>query len=350
MKQLLFSLLIFSISFLSVAQSEQAIALVKEGIALHDNGEYAKAIEKYDAALQEDPSFFDAYYEKSYSLFSLQKLDECIELSKDIIKRFPNNPELKGVYVHYGSALDVKGNSTGAIKIYNEGLKKFPGYFLLHFNKGITYSIMKEYDKATDSYQQALISNPLHASSYLRYAGLLQSSNKIPAMLSLIMHLILEPQSDRSAASHNVLIGLIYANVKKTGENSISIMLSPDMLDSKKSKKQPDNFRTEELLFTFSSALDKDSTLNSVIKTDIEKFDLKLQLLINSLTENNKGFFSERYVPFFKQLKEKEYTLMVSRLVYANKEIEENDDWFADNKEKTDAFYQWLEQYKWPSR
>lgn len=341
----------FTISHLFVfSQSDKAKTLVNEGVALHDKGEFESALKKYDEAIAADAAYVTAFYEKSFTLYAMKKLEECIDLSKQIIKQFPDNEILKGVYVQYGSSLDDLGEPEKAIKIYNEGLKKFPDYFLLHFNKGVTYSVMKDYDKSYASYQDALIANPLHASSYYRVAELLQSSNHIPAMLAGIMHLIIEPQSKRSANTFNDIKKLMYGSVKKTGDNNVTITMDAGMFDTKKTKKQPDNFRTQEMIFTFSSALDKDSVMNTITKTEIEKFDLKLQLLINSLTENGKGFFSERYVPFFKKMKEDNFTMIVSRLVFANTDDERNAAWLKVNPEKVEEFYKWLNAYKWPAK
>jgi len=281
-------------------------------------------------------------------LYALKKYEECIELSKQMIKQFPDQPLLKAVYVQYGSSLDDLGKSDEAIKIYNEGLKKFPGYFLLNFNKGITYTIMNDPGKAYESYQLALTSNPFHASSYYRVAELLKSTNHIPAIFACIMQLVIEPKTDRAATSFAILDELMFGSVKKTGENSTSITLNMDALDTK--KKKPDNFAMQEMLFNMSAALDKDSVLNSTTKTDIEKFDLRLQLLIGTLNDNGKGFFSERYVPFFKSLKENKFTMIVSRLVYAHKDEERNRLWLAANSSKTNEFYDWVETYKWPAK
>ncbi|MGF2413769.1 MAG: tetratricopeptide repeat protein, partial [Ferruginibacter sp.] len=297
MKKYILAVVTICICTFGFAQTEKAKALVTEGIELHDKGEYEKALKKYDEAIAENADYVDAFYEKSYTLSMMKKYEECIDISKQLIKKFPDAPVLKAVYVQYGSALDDLGKSEEAIKIYNAGLKKFPDYFLLNFNKGITYTVMNDPEKAYDCYQQALIARPLHASSYYRVAELLKSSNHIPAMLAGVMHLVLEPQTERSVATFNSLKQLMYGSVKKTGDNSITITLDASMLDSKKSKKQPDNFGMQEMLFTMSSALDKDSVMSTITKTEIEKFDLRLQLLINSLNEGGKGFFSERYVP-----------------------------------------------------
>lgn len=348
MKKIILAFVITITQSFCFGQTDKAKALVNEGIELHDKGEYEKALKKYDEAIAESPEYASALYEKSYTLSLLKRYEDCIEISKELIRKFPGEEILKGVYVQYGSALDDLGKSAEAIKIYNAGLKKFPGYFLLHFNKAITYTVMNDTEKAYENYQEALTSRPLHSSSYYRVAELLRSSNHIPSMLASIMHLVLEPQTERSVESFKSLKELMYGSVKKTGDNSITITLDPSMLDSKKSKNQPDNFSMQEMIFTMSAALDKDSTMNTITKTDIEKFDFKLQLLINSLDENKKGFFSERYVPFFKKLKENDFTMLVSRLVYANTNDERNAAWLKVNTNKTDEFYSWLKGYEWP--
>ncbi len=327
------------------AQSDQAKRLVTEGVEMHDQGSFDKAIAKYDSALAENNDFLDALYEKSFTLFKLNKLEECIAISKQLIKNYPAAPMLKGVYVQYGSALDILGKPEDALKVYNTGLKKFPGYFLLNFNKAMTYASLQETDKAYECLQESLTANPFHSSSYFRTAELLKSTNKIPAMLAGILHLVLEPQSDRSAITFKDLQLLMNGNVKRNGNNT-TINLDPSML-GKSGSKQPDNFAMQEMLFTLSSAVDKDSVMNSIVKTDIEKFDLRLQLLINSLQENGKGFFSERYVPLFKKILANNYTMMVSRLVFMNTNDERNAVWFKVNTDKTNEFYTWLQAYDW---
>ena len=345
--------LIITLSFVSIfafAQSKKAVELTNEGVELHDKGEYAKAIAKYDEAIAEDPTYINSVYEKTLTLFNMKKYDECIVLSKKVIKDFPDNKLLKGVYVQYGSCLDELGNGKQAIKIYDEGLKVFPNYFLLNFNKGITYLIMQDNKKATDAFQAALIDNPFHSSSYYRIADQFRNSNHIPTMLSCIMYLMVENKSSRADEVHNALLKLMYDGVKKTGENATTITMDASMFDTKKDKKDVDNFRSSELLFKLSSASDKDSVLSNIVKTDIEKFDFKLQLLINSMIDDGNGFFKERYVPFFKKLKEKGFTMIVSRLVFKVKNDERNSAWLKTNTGKVDAFYDWLQKYKWPTK
>ena len=55
--------LIITLNFVSIfafAQSKKAVELTNEGVELHDKGEYAKAIAKYDEAIAEDPTYINS--------------------------------------------------------------------------------------------------------------------------------------------------------------------------------------------------------------------------------------------------------------------------------------------------
>lgn len=127
-------------------------------------------------------------------------------------------------------------------------------------------------------------------------------------------------------------------------------MLDPSMLDDKKNKKAENNFRPVEMIFSLTSALDNSKGIDSIAKSPVQKFSLKLQLLINSLGESlkeNKGFYWENYVPFFVEMKEKGWVDVVARLIYLSDGTEESADWVKDNEDKIGEFYDWLKAYKW---
>ena len=62
--------------------------------------------------------------------------------SKELLQKFGDHPNIKIVYIQYGSTLDDLGKSKDALEVYNEGIKKFPNEYLLHFNKGLTLQKM----------------------------------------------------------------------------------------------------------------------------------------------------------------------------------------------------------------
>ena len=67
-----------------------------------------------------------------------------------------------------------------------------------------------------------------------------------------MVFLAIEPNSKRSVAQLKNVETILNANVKKTGDNSISISLDKSILDNKKSDKE-DNFGSVELMMSMGS-------------------------------------------------------------------------------------------------
>jgi len=279
-----------------------------------------------------------------------EKLDACISICKMLLEKYPSHPDLSAVYTNYGSAVDDSGDPQGAIKIFDEGIRKYPGYYMLYFNKGLSLMRMKKYDQALESYSQAMTINPLHPSSNFYTASLLQKDQNIPCVLAYCTFLAVEPQSNRSKTAFDALQEILYQNVKKDGNNT-TIFISSDMLDKKKKKKNQENdFSDIELSFSLLGALDGSKGMDSIVKTNADKFDFKLQMLIGILKENKKGkkgFYWEHYVPFFANMKEKNFTPVLSQLICLAGGDQDAKDWVQNNPDQIKAFFNWLKDYKW---
>lgn len=333
-------------------RNEQVKKLVEEGIVLHDKGDYEGAIKKYDEAIAIDKYDFNANYEKTFSCLSAKKYDDCINLSKWMLLQFADNPQIKNIYVHYGSALDDKGDTQGAIRIFDEGLKKFPDFYLLHFNEGLTQMRLKKYDEALSSYAAALKNNALHPSSNYYTGVILQNSNRIPALLAYLTFIAIEPQSDRSKDAFDRIDEIVYRNIKKDG-NKTTISIPMETLDKAKNKNSENDFSSVEFLFTMIGSFDNNKGVDSIAKSAADKFNLKVQLLISSLHEHNKdgkGFYWEHYVPFFVEMKEKKYTAVLSNIIFLSSGDKDSAAWLKENNDKVKEFYGWFDKYEWAPR
>ena len=68
-----------------------------------------------------------ALSEKAMTLDASKQYDEAIEVSKLAISTHPAD-DLKTVYLSYANSLDHQKKADLALKIYDEGLKKYPDY------------------------------------------------------------------------------------------------------------------------------------------------------------------------------------------------------------------------------
>lgn len=332
--------------FTALAQDGSVADLLKQGIALHDQKDYAGAIKLYDEIIQKDPVNFEAHYEKSFSLYASGKYEECINLCKMMLKLFPKEEDGRKVYVNYGSSLDALGKPDEAISIYSEGIKKFPTSYLLFFNRGITQYLQKNADKAATDFQKSVSLNPVHASSHQYLAYCMYDKNKIASAMALSAFLVIEPKGQRAEKNLKLLLQLLGSNVERKDEKNITIMLSPGALDKKKNV--PDDFHMAELMLSMSSAVDMGIEKKNV--GPAQKLMDKFEVFATIGTEGKKskqGFFTRFYVPFFKQMNADSLLETASYIVYSSSTQEEIKNWVQENKARMDAFYTWLDSYEW---
>lgn len=337
---ILFLFLFCSTSHLH-AQDDSLKTILYEGIALHDKGDYDGALKRYDEVIARSPSYLLAWYEKSLTLYTAQRYKECVDLCKEVIRKFKEGDELDNIYVNYGSALDASGRPDEAIRIYSQGIRKY-NHYLLFFNRGITEYQQKKMEDAIHDFEQALELKPLHASShqYLGYA--VHANNKVAGIMSLISFLLIEPGTARAEKNLQILQDVLGSYAKKTGEKTVTIFMTPGMLDQ---KKRPDNFSITNMSLQLQVATEfGDSSKNL---SPAEKMQKKLELLAVVSTDNKKGFFTNFYAPFFKAMKEKDLLETASHLMLTRANDEINNNWLSLNQEKVKLFRQWLQDYQW---
>ena len=332
---------------------EDAEKLVDEGVAYHDKGDYEGAISKYDKALTLDKDNLKALTEKAYSLCASLKYDDAITFCKLAITAHPGGEYLPSVYVTYGNSLDGLKKTDKSIEIYEEGIKQFPNSYQLHFNKGITLSSVKKYDDAILSFQKAVMIKPSHASSHNGIARLLDAQNKrIPALLAYCRFLVIEPQSNRAIENIASIQKLMKANVEETGKKSVTINISPDMLGDTTAGAKPkeNSFNSTDMILSMDAALDFDKKNKK--KTEVEQFIRKFETVCASLKETRKdnfGFYWDYYVPYFTEMKDKNFVETFAYIAFASSDDPDVAKWLKANKSSIDKFYDWSKNFTWKS-
>lgn len=353
-KAVLFLLMALSVSLQAISQQKvEAEKLVDEGIVLHDKGDYAGAIERYDKALELDHDNLLALAEKAYSLMSIQKYEESITYCKRAIETHRGEKNLATTYVTYGNALDLMKQPDQAIAIYDQGIADFPEYFQLYFNKGVAISGLDKLDEAIACFQKAVVIKPTHPGSHSGMARMLSRQGKrVPAILAFSRFLVVEPQSERAKENLSSIQSLMNANVKKTGENSVTINISADAIDSgKKHKRVENNFSSAEMILSMATALDFDE--KNANKSDVEKFKEKFESLCAVLSETQKdnfGFYWNYYVPYFLEMKDKGFIPTFSYIAFASSGDSKVEEWLGNHKEEIDKFYDWSKNFNWSSK
>lgn len=327
--------------------------IVDEGVAYHDKGDYDGAIDKYDKALELDKDNLLAMAEKAFSLLSLQKYDEAIKYCQKTIATHPGDKGLRTVYVTYGNALDEQKKTDKSIEIYDEGIKQFPNYYQLYFNKGITLSSVKKYDDAALYFQKAIMLNPQHAGSHNAIARLANINHKrIPSLLAYCRFLAIEPQSNRGKENLSSMQKIMKGNVEETGKKSITINISSDMLGdtSANGKPKENSFTSTDLILAMDAASDFDKKNKK--KTEVEQFIRKFETVCKSLKETKKdnfGFYWDYYVPYFTEMKDKSFLETFAYIAFASSDDPDIAKWLEAHKSETDKFFEWSKSFEWKS-
>lgn len=329
----------------------EAEKLVKEGIAYHDKGDYNGALAKYEKALQLDKDNLLALAEKAYTYLQTERYQEAKNICEKAISTHYGDPNLSTVYVTYGNATDGLKNTDRSLTIYDEGLKQFPDYYQLHFNKGVTYSSIKKYDEALKCFQTAAQKNPKHASSHNAIARIQKMQNKrIPALLAYLRFFVIEPKGPRAAENLETVRQLFAGDMKQTGKNTYTLSInSLNMFDTlQEGKSDENNFRSTDVMLTLSEGLNLDKKMKN--KPEVERFAAKLEILCKSLLENKKentGFFWTYYAPYFMDMQLKNHTLTLAYIAYASSDDKDVSKWIKSHQKEIDEFFEWSKGYDW---
>jgi Tfp pilus assembly protein PilF len=327
----------------------EAEKLVDEGVAYHDKGDYDGAISKYDKALELDKDNLLALTEKAFSLLSLQKYDEAIKYCQKALETHSGDKGLKTVYVTYGNAYDGLKKTDKSIEMYDHGIKQFPDYYQLYFNKGITLSSVKKYDEAILCFQKSVTLNPKHGSSHNAIARLSNIiNNRIPSLLAYCRFLSIEPQSNRAKENLASLQRIMKGNVEETGKNSVTINISSDMLNDTTAKSKENSFASTDLILAMDAALDFDKKNKK--KTEVEQFIRKFETVCATLKETQKdnyGFYWDYYAPYFIEMKDKNFIETFSYIAFASFNDPEVSKWLKSHKSEIDKFFEWSTSFEW---
>jgi tetratricopeptide (TPR) repeat protein len=352
MKKSVIIVMLLLLSSVTFAQnSEGAEAKIGQGVTLHDKGDFLGAISKYNEALELDKDNLVAYIEKAFTLISLERYDDAISVCKTAIEKHPGDKNLKSLYVTYGSAYDYLKKPEQSIAVYNEGIKLFPDFYLLYFNKGVSLAGQEKMDEAIAEFQKAVKINPKHASSHHAIATLLKYQHKkIPSIMAYSRFLVLEPTGQRASENLESMKEQVVGNVHKTGKNTITINMDPASVSDTTEDGNPNdnNFSTVELLMSLSSALDSDkkNSDKSEVERFIEKAEMMFATLDNSKNEHN-GFYWNYYAPYFSEMHKKKLVEAFAYIVFASSEDKDISKWIKKHPKDIEAYYQWSESFKW---
>ncbi|MEW6211457.1 MAG: tetratricopeptide repeat protein [Acidobacteriota bacterium] len=329
----------------AVPTMEKHEPLIRQGIALHDRGDYDGAIRSYEEVLKENPDDAIALYEMAYSYSEKKNYKKSLEIAYRGAQY--KSKQLFGFYVLIGNNLDNLSRAEDAIKTYKAGIKMFPEESLLHFNLGITLLNQNRADEARKSFKEAVNFNPNHPGSHIRLGDVYFKENyRIPALLAMGRFLVLEPKSERATYALQVIrdvLGRAATRDEKTGNINITLDLSA---------------KTDE--GDFGAALTMMGILGAARHLDENKKKTEIQLIVEMIEsllsimsegeekKKQQGFAWNYYRPYFLEMKARNMVEPFCYYIYQTSQSTEVAKWLAQNTQRVNEFLSWSRNYQWP--
>ena len=215
-------LLTVSATALGQTDKEKALKNLYEAIRLTDAGHFKESIKLLKEAQKLDPDKFDYPYEIAYTLYESKDYKGAIK----ILKKLRKHKDVRDLlYQLLGNSYDYIGKPKKALKIYDEGLKRFPNSGRLYLEKGNVYLNQEKYNKALPFYEKGIKLDPAFPSNYYRAALLYcNSSESLWGLIYGEIFMNLERNSKRTEEISKLLYDT-YKNVIQFKGDSINIDL-----------------------------------------------------------------------------------------------------------------------------
>jgi tetratricopeptide (TPR) repeat protein len=326
--------------------TERQTAAVREGIALHDRGDFDGAIRKYEAVLAENPSNALALYEMSYAYSEKKDFKKALEVAYRGAQY--KSEHLAGFYLLIGNNLDLLGEADKAVEVYRKGVKLFPGEAMLHFNLAVTYKNRGKLDDARKSLKAAVAANPQHTSSHLLLAVVFYNTGyRTPALLAAARFLALEPSTQRSGPALQIVRGVLGGGATRgANPNQINVTIDPNP------KKDEGDFSSVDLILGLSGAValtDKEKGKSEAQRL-AEQTETVLALIGEQDGKKQQSSFVYRYyVPYFTEMKQKGHVEAFVYHALQSSGLPGVREWLAENGGRVMQFLIWSKGYRWPA-
>ena len=326
--------------------TESQKQLIKEGVALHDGGDYDAAISRYEQVLRENPANVEALYEMSLTYYLKKDYQKSLEMA---VKAAQYKSDLLGkIYGEIGNCQDDLGRPKEAVETFKAGIRLLPANFLLHYNLGLTYARLGQLEDARAAIKKSASLNPDHASSQNLLSILFdKGSYKTPALLAACRFLILEPNSKRSDGALGLVRKSMQAGVTPAKDgNNIRILVDPSP-----QKKDEGDFSSLDMtmgLITAGNYLEKNKD-KSEMQLLVGNFNSLFAILSELSAKGDRSKFTwGYYVPYFKELKSQGHTEAFVYFINQRSTVAGVAQWLEQNQSKVSDFLNWSRGYKWP--
>lgn len=330
--------LTFCMSLSGIAQTSSREKLIRQGVALHDEGKYTEALRFYAEARKSDTLNEDVNHEIATTYSALNKHTDAIRYA-DLVLRHGTHNRARAAIVK-GNALDHLGRTKEAIQTYKEAIAtSTDAVYMLRYNLAFTYYNARIPDDARDQLIAGISENPAHASSHLLLGVVMaESGERAQAVLALTYFLMLEGSGRRAPGALAMLDKQLVKGVTKESDNKININVA--MRD------KDDPFNAIEIMLSLLAANAHNDAEKAKSTQDAFKGSLTALFEVVGLLEKEESaaFWWKTYGSVFQALDKAGHTETLAYLVRQSANKPEVTAWLEGHPQKIEALSDWYEK------
>jgi tetratricopeptide (TPR) repeat protein len=328
-------------------------AAIQAGAALHDQGKFDQAIASYEEVLKLSPANMTALYELAFSFAANKEYEKSLaaatrgaEYQSDLLPMF---------YDLIGAAFDSMGDPQKAIEAYRKGIQMAPGAGMLYYNMAVTYlESLKNPDEARRALEKAVSIDPTQADFHLMLGQVFQTGGyTAPALLAFSTYLILEPNGPHALSAYGfwrgILRGGLATGASPSPDGPMRDGAIPSSARGSPSKTDEGDFAAFDAAITRSQR-----TVIAEMDNGAEELPPFLAHVNRMLTElsarspERGTFVSTYYVPFFAELRSKNYVEPFVYWAIQRAPVSGVREWMSANQSRVREFVAWANAYPWP--
>jgi tetratricopeptide (TPR) repeat protein len=328
--------LLFALPLL--AQEVDPAQLVREGVALYDQGQYDAAVAKYKQALAIDPKNTTAAYELGLTYAQKGDFGSCAAALQPVASA--EGRLQVGSLVMLGNCLDSAGKRNEAVAAYRTAMKLAPDDPAVAYELGVVLLAGRQYGEARALLKKDVLARPGHAGGRFALAQAFQAEQfRVPAIFELLHYLALEPAAPRSAEAARQLRALLDGGVKQKDAKNIEMTVDPDGPTAE------GDYNTFSLALALASAAR--FTEDEAKKSEFEQVRSQIVSVLAMFTEmtplTQSDYTAQTHVPFFTAMKKAGVTDAFAGLAIVSLHLPGAKEWSEKNADAVGRYSQWIQ-------
>ena len=257
-----------------------------------------------------------------------KKYDEAISRLKTVDVSLLNKEELHEYYLLYTNILDDADKPSEALVLFNEGVKLFPESYLMYYNRSIAHIRLKNRQAAVDDLFKSIEIYPNYfRAHYLLGTIAIENGNLAEGILAITTSILHDTDNRITPTAVKYLN---YELAKKFEEPKEKVV-----------------FEGSEQFSNINNIIKKQFALSKgyKVETDLDiTYIRQLQATLSELSkiQGSKGFFAQRYLEFYKRLRQSNQFETFSYRLFQNYDAPDIQKIMQKKKGELQKFNEWL--------